>query len=229
MNNLLVTEFVEGIKLSRLIALNLRIPLIFFRIGKTLSYIQRTASWLTEYEKLVDSTQMEPLSIILDGYLDYKIDEITIISKEDREALKRVITDFGAGFDKIPVFLTNTDFKIHNIILDTQATIGIDWEKMMEKGPVFWMLASFLRSLDNAKVSKLVPDKAVERHKQVFLARYWRETHYRAYEELYPLISALESITYLAESEPSRFHQPPELVQTLSIQRLRSFLVSHSR
>ena len=203
-NNLLVTEFVQGRKLSRILAVNLRFPMCFVQTNRNVEYIRRTALWLTEYEKKVQISQMIELAEVLKGYLDYKVDDISFLSVDEKEKLKISLQTYNTSFGMLPSLLTNIDFKIHNVIMNGKVTIAIDWEKMKDECIVFWMPATFLRSLDNAKVNLSVYKGAVNKLKEEFLRTYWNNTPFNELKPIFPLIYSLESITYLAELKTSQ-------------------------
>lgn len=200
--NLLVTEFVPGKKLSRLLAFNLRYPICLVHTGKSVRFIQSSARWLANYEgKVYDSTTSD-LSGFVRGYLDYKIDEISFMPDENKDRIRASLEPYESSTEKIPVLLTNMDFKPHNVMIDGQTTFGIDWEKMKEDGAAFWMVASFLRSLEGAKAEPLVSNKVVDRLRAEFLSTYWQHTPFVDDRHIFPLVSTLESLTYLAEFKP---------------------------
>lgn len=201
-NNLLVTEFIQGKKLSRILAINLRYPMCFIQRNWNVGYIQRTALWLSEYEKKLQTSQVVELAELLEGYLDYKVDDIPFLNVGQKERVKIGLQSYYESSNTLPSLLTNIDFKAHNMIMNGTAVVTIDWEKMKEECVIFWMPASFLRSLDSAKMKLSVSKGAVNRLKDVFLKSYWNNTPLKKFKSLFPLISCLEAITYFAESKP---------------------------
>jgi len=193
-NNFIVMEFIYGRKLSRILAFDLRYPMCFFQTNQNIEYIRRTALWLTEYEKKVETTQLTNLADTVKGYLDYKVDDIHFLNSDEKDGLKTSIQEYAKSLDFIPSLLTNLDFKPHNIIMNKISTVGIDWEKMKDKCVVFWMPATFLRYLDNAKTKFSISNSAVSKIKKEFLRTYWNNTPFHKSKNIFPLICSLELI-----------------------------------
>ena len=173
----------------------------FFQTNQNIEYIRRTALWLTEYEKKVETTQLTKLADTVKVYLDYKVDDIHFLNSDEKDRLKDSIQTYAKSLDFIPSILTNLDFKPHNLIMNSIATVGIDWEKIRERCIVFWMPATFLRYLDNIKIKWSISNNAVRKVKEEFLRTYWNNTPFHKSKNIFPLICSLESITYLAESK----------------------------
>ena len=102
-------------------------------------------------------------------------------------------------FRSVPVHLTNTDFKIHNIMISDENIIVFDWEKIKNNFPLFWMASSFVRSFEQIADNWFISSNSIKKSIKIFLREYKATTPFSTKVECFPIIRSFEIITFLAE------------------------------
>ncbi len=219
-NEILITKYISAKKLSNMIALRSSVLILsFFNNVNTKNTISEVSNWLIDYEKKIFQNDYVKLDIVLTELYEVICNDLIYLKNEDKKKLIKEIKTRSRNFDLIPVHLVNTDFKIHNILIDTNRITVIDWEKMKNNYYGFWMASALCRSIENLSVKWHISTNNLKKIKEIFLQNYLSRTIFIKYIELFPIIYAFESIIYLAESKQP-FNNQQKRRQNITNQRL---------
>jgi len=191
----LVLKNISGQKLSSKLSKFYYFPLNYF-----LDYniFKKIGAWLVDYEEKVYEGKTILLKDVINNITLEKLNQNRFISDNEKILFNRTLMTNNSFDIELPTHLVCNDFRIHNLIIDSNKLTKIDWEKTNYSGLCFWMPLSLIYSLRGSFFSNSFLKTGLQRSISVFLTSYFQNTIFKDKKIFLPQIEILFLIAELS-------------------------------